>query len=124
MIKKVGFVALLLLSPSGYALASTSCAVPSISTPDNATVQGTMYVASGKRCSIVINHTRGPIYTTALVTPARIGKVSINGYRVTYIARPGYTGGDHFAYVRRGTDAVNRPITRTIEVDVTVQTQL
>ena len=79
-----------------------------------------MYAASGRRCSITMLRSYGPIYTTRLVAQAKNGSVSLSGNQLVYVSRPGYVGDDHFVYVRQGTDTVNRPISRTIEVTVKV----
>jgi hypothetical protein len=123
MIRSLGISCLWLLAISEPALASSSCVVPFIRTLDNQTVQGTMYAASGKRCSITLARSQGPITTTRLVAPARNGSVSVSGNRVVYVSRPGYAGDDRFVYVRQGMDSVNRPVSRTVEVSVKVGAQ-
>jgi hypothetical protein len=120
MIRFPGVCCFWLLAASDAALAASGCIVPNIRTLDNQTVQGTMYAASGKRCSIVVNRSAGPVYTTRLVTQARNGSVSVSGQRVVYVSRPGYAGNDHFVYARSGMDGANRPTTRTVEVSVIV----
>jgi hypothetical protein len=97
--------------------------VPFIRTLDNQTVQGTIYAASGKRCSITLLWSGGPITTTRLVASARNGSVSVSGNWVVYVSRPGYAGDDRFVYVRQGMDSVNRPISRTVEVSVKLAAQ-
>ena len=119
MIRTTGFLCFWLLAISGPALASP-CVVPFIRTLDNQTVQGNMYASSGKRCSIILVRSRGPILSTRLVAQASHGNVSVQGNRVVYVSSPGYAGEDHFAYAKQGFDALNRPITRTVEVTVRV----
>jgi len=108
------------LAISTPAAEARNCAVPTIRTLDNQTVQGTMYAVSGKRCSIILLRSRGPIYTTRLVAQPKNGRVSLSGNRVVYMSRPGYSGDDRFVYARQGLDMINRPVTRTVEVDVKV----
>jgi hypothetical protein len=120
MIKTIGILLLWLFALSVPASASRSCHVPFIHTPNNQTVRGTMFVVAGKRCSISLRRSLGPIYNTHLVAGARNGRVSVNGYRVTYVSRPGYVGEDHFVYAREGLSTRNQPITRTVEVTVKV----
>ena len=79
-----------------------------------------MYAVSGRRCSITLLRSRGPIFTARLVAQAKNGSVSISGHRVIYVSRPGYAGDDRFVYARHGMDSVNRPISRTVEVSVKV----
>jgi hypothetical protein len=120
MIRTVGIFCFWLLAISGPALASSQCIVPLIHTLDNQTVQGTMYAASGKRCSIILLRSGGPIHTTRLVAQASHGSVSVVGNQIVYVSRPGYAGDDHFVYVKQGFDTANRPIARTVEVNVKV----
>ena len=108
-----------LLVLSGPALAAP-CIVPFIRTLDNQTVQGNMYATSGKRCSIILLRSPGPIHSTRLVGQASHGHVSVEGNRVVYVSSPGYTGEDRFAYAKEGFDRLNTPITRTVEVTVRV----
>ena len=119
MIRTVGLLCFWLLAISGPALARP-CIVPFIRTLDNQTAQGNMYATSGKRCSIILLRSRGPIHSTRLVAQASHGRVSVEGNRVVYVSSPGYAGEDHFAYAKEGLDPINRPITRTVEVTVRV----
>jgi hypothetical protein len=120
MIRTMGVFCFWLLATSGPALASSRCIVPLIRTLDNQTVQGTMYAASGKRCSIILIRSLGPIHTTRLVAQASHGTVFVEGNRIVYVSRPGYAGDDHFVYAKQGFDTINRPISRTVEVSVKV----
>ena len=120
MIRLVGCLCLWWLAISAPVAAAPGCVVPFIRTLDNQTVQGTMYAVSGRRCSIVVARSPGPIYTTRLVAQAKNGRVSVSGNRIVYMSKPGYSGDDSFVYARQGTDTINRPITRTVEVNVKV----
>ncbi|MBR0776944.1 hypothetical protein JQ625_19075 [Bradyrhizobium diazoefficiens] len=123
MLKAFGSVVVAMSVMAGPAMAG-SCIVPFIKTLDNQTVSGTMYAASGKRCSITVMRTPGPVFSARVVTQPSNGSVSINGNRVIYLSRPGYVGDDRFVYARQGLDAVNRPITRTVDVSVKVSSRL
>jgi hypothetical protein len=123
MIKSLAIACLSLLVMSSSALAS-SCIVPFIKTLDNQTVFGTMYAVSGKSCGIVLIRSPGPIHGAGLVTRPSNGRVSIGGGRVAYTSRPGYVGDDRFVYARQGFDALNRPVTRTVDVTVKVTSRL
>jgi hypothetical protein len=101
-----------------------SCIVPLIKTLDNQTVSGTMYAESGKRCSIALVSSRGPMSSVRVVTPPSTGSVSISGGRVVYVSRSGYVGDDRFVYARQGLDTINRPVTRTVDVSVKVSSRL
>jgi hypothetical protein len=120
MIRSLGLGCFLLLAMSEAALAAYGCVVPRIRPLDNQTVQGTMYAVSGKRCSIVVHISSGPIHTSRLVAQAKNGRVSISGNRVIYVSRAGYAGDDRFVYARQGMDRANQPTTRTVEVSVIV----
>jgi len=123
VVRFTGLLCLLLPLLSGPALAG-SCVVPSIRTLDNQTVNGTMYVASGKRCSIVLQRSPGPTFSATLVTRPSKGSVSITGGRVVYVSSAGYVGDDHFTYARQGLNAHNQPVTRTVDVNVRVSARL
>ena len=64
MIRTVGLLCFWLLAISGPALARP-CIVPFIRTLDNQTAQGNMYATSGKRCSIILLRSRGPMNMSA-----------------------------------------------------------
>jgi hypothetical protein len=123
MIRFTGLLCLLLSVLSGPALAG-SCVVPYIRTIDNQTANGTMYVVSGKRCSIVLLRSAGPMHSAKLVSRPSNGSVSIDGGRVVYVSSAGYVGDDHFTYARQGLNALNQPVTRTINVNVKVSARL
>jgi hypothetical protein len=100
--------------------AALACRVPSIRTLDNQTVTGTMFAASGRRCSIIVRNSRGPIFSAALVSSPRNGTVAVAGGRVTYTSRAGFVGDDEFTYARRGLNSRNEPIVKTVNVTVKV----
>jgi hypothetical protein len=120
MVRIAGLFCLSMLAISTPALASSRCIVPFIHTLDNQTVQGTMYATSGKRCAIILVRSQGPIYSTRLVAQASHGNVSVEGNRIVYVSRPGYAGDDRFTYAKQGFDALNHPVSRTVEVSVKV----
>jgi hypothetical protein len=103
---------------------ATSCWTPTTRILANQTVQRDMFLVSGKRCSLVVLRSLGPIYSARLIAPPRSGRVSIRGGRITYVSRPGYLGDDHFMFAREGTDPMNRPVTWTIEMNVHVKERL
>jgi hypothetical protein len=123
MIRFAGLLCLLLSVLSGPALAG-SCVVPHIRTLDNQTVNGTMYVVSGQRCSIVMVLSPGPVHGAKLVSRPSHGSVSIDGGRVVYASSAGYIGDDHFTYARKGLNPLNQPVTRTVDVNVKVSARL
>jgi Bacterial Ig domain len=112
MIRVAGLLCLLLSILSGPALAS-SCVVPYIPTLDNQTVTGTMYVVSGKQCSLANHGSAGPMHSVNLVSRPSNGSVLINGDPVVYVSSAGYVGDDHFTYDRQGLNTRNQPIART-----------
>jgi Bacterial Ig domain len=119
MTKAVGLAVLMLL---GVGIdAALACSVPFIRTFDNQTVSGTMTLKAGKRCSIRLTRSPGPIHSAEIVQRPTNGRVSIEaGNRVVYVPRAGFTGRDSFTYARRGFDTGNRPIVRTVQIAVTV----
>ena len=108
--------AMILLSAS----AASACRVPTIRTLDNQTVTGTMFATSGRRCSIIVRHSGGPMFTASLVSNARNGSVVVSGGRITYTSRAGYVGDDEFTYSRRGLNTRNEQVVRTVTVNVKV----
>ena len=102
------------------ATAASACRVPAIRTLDNQTVTGYMFATSGRRCAIIVRHTRGPIFSASLVSNAKNGTVTVSGGRVVYTSRPGFVGDDEFTYARRGLSRQNEPVTRTVNVAVKV----
>ena len=123
MIRAVGLLCVWLSVGCGSALAA-DCWVPDIRTLDNQTVQGNMFVVSGKRCSIVMIRSPGPIQSLSLVASPSHGNVLVQGGRLIYTPRSGYLGEDHFTYAREGKDLENRPIKRTVEISVQVKERL
>jgi hypothetical protein len=85
------------------------------------TVDDFMTVKSGRRCSIVMLTSRGPMPTTRIVAPPAHCSAYIEaGNRIVYRSRPGYVNSDSFSYARGGMDALNKSITRTVQIGVTV----
>ena len=97
-----------------------NCHVPYIRTLENQTVDGHMTVKAGKRCSIVLRNSMGPVQTTRITGGPSAGVATVRGMRVTYVPRSGYTGSDRFAYARAGQDRYGRPTVRTVNVNVSV----
>jgi hypothetical protein len=100
--------------------AASACRVPFIRTLDNQTVTGHMFAISGRRCSIIVTFTRGPIFTTSLVSNAKNGTITVSSGQIIYTSRPGFVGEDEFSYARSGLNQQNQPIVRTINVAVRV----
>jgi hypothetical protein len=98
--------------------------VPNIRPLDNQTVQGNMFVVSGKRCSIVLVRSPGPVDRVSLVSRPTNGSVLVQGGRLIYTPRSGYLGEDRFVYAREGKDPENRQIKRTVEISVQVKERL
>ncbi|MGJ4949436.1 Ig-like domain-containing protein [Bradyrhizobium sp. HKCCYLS20291] len=103
---------------------AADCVVPSIRTLENQTVQGHMYAKTGRRCSIMVLGSRGPMVSVRLLSSPSHGAATVQGQHVVYRSSPGFVGEDHFAYVRHGADALNRPVTKGVEVTVHVSEQL
>jgi hypothetical protein len=123
MIKAVGGLCVWLSIVCSPAFATT-CWVPRERPLANQTVQRDMLVVSGKRCSLALILSQGPMYSVRLIAPPSNGRASIRGSRITYVSRPGYLGEDHFIFAREGADPTNRPATWTIEMKVQVKERL
>jgi hypothetical protein len=64
------------------------------------------------------------MHIVKLVTRLSNGSVSIDGGRVVYVSSAGYVGDDHFTYAQQGLNALNRPIARTVVMNVRVSARL
>jgi len=123
MIKRAVLSCVLTMAFSAGASAA-DCLVPSIRTLENQTVQGHMYAKTGKHCSIIVLGSRGPMFGVRVLSSPGHGVVAVQGQQIVYRSSPGYVGEDHFAYVRQGADALNRPVTKGVDVTVHVSQQL
>ncbi|MGJ4941316.1 hypothetical protein ACQR1W_12150 [Bradyrhizobium sp. HKCCYLS1011] len=123
VIRAIGLSCVLLAALGSQASAAV-CVVPKYRTLANQTVQGNMFVASGKRCGVVSLITAGPTFGPRVLQQPAHGRVSIEGRRVVYISRPGYVGEDSFVFARDGLDTLNKPRTNTIEMHVQVSERL
>jgi len=103
---------------------AANCRVPLIRTLENQTVQGHMFARTGKRCSISLHGSRGPMFGVRVLSSPSHGVVTLRGQHIVYVSKPGYVGEDHFAYVRQGADALNQQVTKGVEVTVHVSQQL
>jgi hypothetical protein len=110
----------LMLSATG-AKGAPNCWVPRFRTLYGQTVDATMIVRSGRRCSIIMRTSSGATYSaTVLARPAH-GEVHVEeAHRIVYRPRRGYSGSDTFTYARRGLDLRNNASARTVRVQVTV----
>jgi hypothetical protein len=97
-----------------------NCHVPVISTPDNQTVEGRMTVKAGKRCSIFLRNSLGPVEATTVVSRPAAGSATVSGTRITYLPKAGYTGSDRFTYARTGQDRYGRRSVKTVNMNVRV----
>jgi len=100
--------------------AAPNCSVPTIRTLNDQTVNGTMTVRTGKRCSIIMRSSRGPTYSTSIVAHPSHGGVRVSGNSVIYQPRQGFVGNDAFTYARIGFDTRNNKIRRTVSIAVEV----
>jgi len=106
------------------AASAGNCRVPSIRTLENQTVQGHMFARTGKRCSIILNNSRGPVFGARVLSSPGHGTVAVEGHRIVYRSTAGFVGEDHFAYERQGASALNKPVTKGVEVTVHVSERL
>ena len=111
---------LCLIISTASASAAQRCSVPLIRLYDNQSVSATIYAFSGLPCSITLNSSRGPVFTTQVVQNAASGRVVVNGNRVIYTSRAGFVGEDHYTYARRGLTERNEPVMATVNVTVQV----
>jgi hypothetical protein len=101
--------------------AQAQCLVPPTSFNGMAAeVEGTMTVTSGKGCRFGLNGIPGAIKEAAIIQQPKIGRAGVQGLNPYYIAKPGYTGPDEFAYMFTGTDQYGGPMRVVIKRKVTV----
>jgi Big-like domain-containing protein len=116
--KVFGVISFLLISLA--AEPALACWVPWVRTFHDQTVDNTMTVQSGKRCSIIFRSS-GPTETHAIIQSPKHGTVQVGSIgRLTYRSQAGFVGSDSFVYVRRGRDTRNNPSVRTVRIAVTV----
>jgi hypothetical protein len=97
-----------------------NCSVPPIRTLENQTVNGTMTVKAGTRCSIILRSSSGPMETTSIVAQSSHGALRVSGNSVFYQPRKGFVGNDAFTYARSGLDTRNNKVKRTVSIAVEV----
>src|SRR5215204_1887654 len=110
MIKTVMALSILLAACS-LSYAASSCQIPTFKLIPDVTVNGVMYVSSGKRCTITVANSAGGALSYEITRQPSNGKAEINGLSIRYTPRPGFAGKDSFSYVRNAADSRNnRPI--------------
>ena len=114
------FVLFVLVGLSAEAEAARNCSVPGIRTLDNQTVNGTMTVKTGTRCSIILRSSGGPMESLSIVARPSHGAVRVSGNTVFYQPRKGFVGNDAFTYARSGMDTRNNKVKRTVSIAVDV----
>jgi hypothetical protein len=116
-------IALAVLMLFGVGLESAlACSVPRIRTLDNQTVSGHMAAVSGKPCRIRFTSSSSAMSGADIVQRPSNGTVRVGGRDgIIYTSRAGLVGGDSFTYARRGVSRGNQPVTRTVNVAVTVR---
>jgi hypothetical protein len=118
MMRGSGLAVLLLLASS--AAAAASCSVPRFRTSVNQTVDGFMAADSGKPCGVHF-HSAGPRFSVAILQRPSHGTLQIGAVgSVIYRSRAGYSGGDSFAFERRGLTTLGAPAVTTTRIAVTV----
>lgn len=100
--------------------AARNCSVPLIRTLESQTVNGTMTVKAGTRCSIIMRSSSGPMESVSIVAQPLHGGLRISGNSVFYTPRKGYVGNDTFIYARSGMDTRNNKVKRTVSISVDV----
>ncbi len=82
-----------------------------------------MFASTGKSCSIILIGSRGPMSGARVLSSPSHGTVAVEGHKIVYRSTPGFVGEDHFAYERQGANALNRPVTKGVEVTVHVSSE-
>ena len=123
MTRAAGLLCVLLSILSSPAHAR-DCWSPAPDMSPNQTYERQLLVVSGKACSFGLGQSSWSMRGVRLITRPRSGRVVIQGHTVTYVARRGYLGSDHFVFVRDGMDESNQPVTFTIDMNVQVKERL
>jgi len=98
--------------------------VPTFKLIPDVTVTAYMFVAPGKRCTIIVSNSSGGAQSHDITRHASNGRVEIDGLRIRYTPKTGFAGKDVFSYVQHSLDhRTNRPITLPVNVEVTVAPQ-
>jgi hypothetical protein len=103
---------------------AVSCWVPVVQPVPGEIIQRDMFIVSGKRCTMVVGRSLGPMYGVRLIAPPGNGRISTGSGRITYMSREGYFGDDRFVFARDGIDSMNKPMTWTIDMHVHVKQRL
>src|SRR6476619_3479417 len=77
-------------------------------------------VPAGKSCIFNINNIPGALEEVQIVQKPKGGRAGVQNFRPFYIAKPGYTGPDEFAYAFLGKDQYGGPMRIVIKRNVTV----
>ena len=75
---------------------------------------------AGKSCIFNINNIPGALEEVQIVQKPKVGRAGVQNFRPFYIAKPGYTGPDEFAYAFLGKDQYGGPMRIVIKRNVTV----
>ncbi len=82
--------------------------------------EGPMTVSSGKGCTFNINNIPGALEDVQIVQKPKVGQAGVRNMKPFYVAKPGYTGPDEFAYAFIGKDQYGGPMRIVIKRTVTV----
>ncbi len=97
-----------------------SACFPFIRFVDNGTADGQMVVKSGGSCTISFN-SDAPLESMRIDQRPKHGALDLGPYgRIRYRAANGYVGSDTFTYTHYGKSTLNKPLTRSVRVAVTV----
>ena len=79
-----------------------------------------MTVKAGTGCQFNVNGIPGAISEVRIVQAPKIGRAGVQNLYPYYMAKPGYSGPDEFAYAFIGTDQYGGPMNVVIRRKVTV----
>jgi hypothetical protein len=85
-----------------------------------ADLEGTMTVKAGTGCRFNVNGIEGGITEVAITQQPKHGRAGVQNLYPFYLAKPGYSGPDEFAYAIIGTDRYGGPMKVVIRRKVTV----
>jgi hypothetical protein len=101
--------------------ASAQCSAPSVYiSRARSEAEGPMTVRAGTGCRFNVNGIPGAIDEVKIIQAPKVGRAGVQNLEPFYMAKPGYTGPDEFAYAFIGTDQYGGPMNVVIRRKITV----
>jgi hypothetical protein len=110
-----------LIAASSLSQAAPNCYVPFVKVVSGVTMPGYMFVTTGHSCSILLEHSAGPVQRVEILKQPSNGTLEQRTIGLRYTPRKGFVGKDSFSFQDHSLDARNnQPVVRGIAMEVTV----